>query len=251
MGNFSASVWGKGEPVVLIHGSAAADPEEVWQHQRSLGEQFQLLVLTRPGYGERPVRPRSNVEEDIQEASLCLEAKGGGHLVGLSYGGIVALGAAAHNPAVVRSLTVLEPPAFAVARGNAAVEALVERLKRPYEAVSLMTPEEFFRAFLLAFADQELPEGFTLPKDQRKGVEAMMAEPPPWELKVPLAALEVTAFPKLVVTGNWSLAFDGVADALTQRLHAERRVCEGAGHVIPNVGEALNKLLVAFWRSVG
>lgn len=247
-GDSSVIVWGQGEPVVLIHGSAAADPAFVWPQQRPLEEHYQLLFLTRPGYGERPVRPRRDVEEEVQEASLLLEAGGGGHLVGLSYGGIVALRAAARNPAVVRSLALLEPPAFAVARGNAAVEALIEKLKRPYQAVATLTPEEFLRGFLSALTDQEPPEGFTLEPAMRKGVEAMMAEPPPWELEVPLDALAATTFPKLVITGHWSPAFDVVAEVLTRRLHAHHLICEGAGHNIAMVGEALNERLVAFWQ---
>jgi pimeloyl-ACP methyl ester carboxylesterase len=248
MADSSVIVWGQGEPVVLIHPSAAADPAFVWPQQRSLAEHYQLLFLTRPGYGKRPVQPRRDVAEDIREASLLLEAKGSGHLVGLSYGGIVALGAAARNPAVVRSLTVLEPPAFAVARGNAAVEALVEQLKRPYAAVSTLTPEEFLRGFLSAFSGQEPLEGFILEPSMRKDVQAMMAEPPPWELEIPLDMLAATPFPKLVVTGNWSPAFDAVAEVLTRRLHAQHLICEGAGHNIAMVGEALNEHLMAFWQ---
>lgn len=242
------TTWGEGEPVVLLHASAAADPAFVWPEQRPLAEHYQLLFPTRPGYGKRPVRSRSDVEEDIQEVSLLLEAKGCGHLVGLSYGGIVALGAAARNPAVVRSLTVLEPPAFAVARGNAAVEALVEQLKRPYAAVSTLTPEKFLRGFLRAFSGQEPPEGFILEPSMSKDVQAMMAEPPPWELEIPLDMLAATPFPKLVVTGNWSPAFDAVAEVLTRRLHAQHLICEGAGHNIAMAGEALNEHLMAFWQ---
>lgn len=248
MGDPSVTVWGEGEPVVLLHASAAADPAFVWPLQRPLAAHYQLLFPTRPGYGKRPLRPRSDVEEDIQEAGLLLEAQGGGHLVGLSYGGLVALGVAAHHPAVVRSLTLLEPPAFAVARGNPAVEALIERLKRPYEARAMLTAEEFLRRFLRALADQEPPEDFTLSPAMRKDIKAMMAEPPPWELDVPLDAVAATAFPKLVVTGNWSPAFDAVAEVLTSRLQAQHLICAGAGHNLAMGGAALNEQLAALWR---
>ncbi len=248
MEDSSVTVWGEGEPVVLLHGSTAADPALVWAQRRPLAKHYQLFFPTRPGYGKRPVQQRLDVEEDIQEVCLLLEAKDGAHLVGLSYGGIVALGAAARHPAVVRSLTVLEPPAFAVARGNPAVEALIERLKRPYEAGAMLAAEEFLRRFLSALADQEPPEGFTLSPSMRKDVEAMMAEPPPWEVDVPLDALAATSFPKLVVTGNWSPAFDAVAEVLTRRLLAQHLICEGAGHNFSMIGEVLNERLAAFWR---
>src|SRR5689334_14313128 len=104
----SVIVWGQGEPVVLLHASAAADPAFVWPHQRPLAAQYQLLFPTRPGYGGRPVRPRRDLQQDVQEAGRLLEEKGGGHLVGLSYGGLVALDVAARYLALVRSLAVLE-----------------------------------------------------------------------------------------------------------------------------------------------
>jgi pimeloyl-ACP methyl ester carboxylesterase len=188
------------------------------------------------------------VHEDVQEAGRILEATGGGHLVGLSYGGLVALGVAARFPTVVRSLAVLEPPVFAVARGNVAVERLIEQLQQPYAAVATLTPEQFLRSFLRVLADQEPPEGFTLAPAMRKDVEAIMAEPPPWEVDVPLDLVAATTFPKLVITGNWSPAFDAVAEVLTRRLQAQHLICAGAGHNIAALGDALNEHLVALWR---
>ncbi len=65
-----AIVWGEGEPVVLIHGSGDTDPAYVWNNQHPLAQRYQLLVLTRPGYGEHPVLPRTDVKEDVQENIL-------------------------------------------------------------------------------------------------------------------------------------------------------------------------------------
>jgi hypothetical protein len=60
-------VWGKGELVKLVHGSGYTDPTFVWSHQRPLAERHQLLVVTRPGYGQRPITPRTHVDQDVQE----------------------------------------------------------------------------------------------------------------------------------------------------------------------------------------
>ncbi|MBA2678000.1 MAG: alpha/beta hydrolase [Ktedonobacteraceae bacterium] len=116
-------VWGEGEPVVLVHGSGDTDPTFVWSHQRPLAELYQLLVVTRPGYGQRPISERQHVEQDVQEILSLLDHYGGGHLVGFSYGGLITLLVAERQPALIRSLTVIEPPALAVARGNELVEA--------------------------------------------------------------------------------------------------------------------------------
>ena len=71
----------------------------------------------------------------------------------------------------------------------------------------------------------------------------------PWEAQIPLDALAVTAFPKLVVSGGHSSAFDGVCDVLEARLSAQRAVLTGAGHSIPTLGQPVNELLAKFWTT--
>ena len=60
-----------------------------------------------------------------------------------------------------------------------------------------------------------------------------MVERAPWEAEIPFAGLAEASFPKLVVSGAHSEAFDAVCDVLEQRLGAERVVLPGAGHSIP------------------
>ena len=239
--------WGQGEPVVLVHGSGDTDPAFVWNNQRPLAERYQLLVITRPGYGEQPVVSRETVAQDVGELLALLQSKGGGHLVGYSYGGSIALMAAARRPDLIRSLAVIEPPAFAAARGHPAVEEQINKLKTAYEPERPLTTEEFLIRFMRAF-DQDIPDTFILPPEDCKGIEAMRAEPAPWLLEIPLEALEATSFPKLVISGNWHPAFEAVADVLTQRLQAEHIVCEGNGHYILDTGERINQHLDAFLR---
>lgn len=241
-------VWGAetlGTPVVLVHGSGDPQPAFVWQHQRPLAERYRLLVVTRPGYGERSVVPRGDVARDVREIGDLLKEVGGAHMVGYSYGGSVAMIAAAAETELVRSLTVIEPPAFAVARGNAAVEDLIAGLKRAYEPERPLPTDAFLVRFMKCL-DSSFPDTIALPPEARKGIEAMRAEPAPWELTIPLDALAATRFPKLVVSGNWSLAFEVVADVLTQRLRARRVVIEGGGHYILDTGERVNRALEAF-----
>src|SRR5215469_11511319 len=133
MQNMPVVVWGEGEPVVLVHGSGDTDPTFVWSQQRPLADRYRLLVVTRPGYGSRPVIPRPPVEQDVQEILALLAAQGGGHLVGFSYGGLIALLVAGRQPALIRSLTLIEPPAFAIARGNARVEQVMAQARPAYE----------------------------------------------------------------------------------------------------------------------
>jgi len=58
------------------------------------------------------------------------------------------------------------------------------------------------------------------------------------------------SFPKLVISGNHSPAFEAVCDALTARLRARRAHVTGAGHATPGTGHAFNDTLEAFIRTV-
>ena len=53
-------------------------------------------------------------------------------------------------------------------------------------------------------------------------------------------------FPKLVVSGGHSPAFDAVCDFLTDHLRAARAVVAGRGHSAPRTGEPFNERLRAF-----
>jgi len=169
----------------------------------------------------------------------------GAHLVGFSYGGIVALVAAARRPELVRSLTVIEPPALGVVRGNPAADAQVDGLSR-FEPPPLgKTPEEFWADFRRLMG-QQVPAHIDLSPIERKAVEAHMAEAPPWTIAIPLDALAATSFPKLVVSGDWNPAMNAVADIITARLNAERFVLRGWYHNIHRAGEPFNQRLDAF-----
>ena len=51
-----------------------------------------------------------------------------------------------------------------------------------------------------------------------QGARTLMVERYPSEAEIPLDALAATPFPKLVVTGAHSAAFDAVCDVLEERL---------------------------------
>ena len=73
-----------------------------------------------------------------------------------------------------------------------------------------------------------------------------MIERVPWEAVIALEELAAATFPKLVVSGSHSEAFEAVCDALEEGLGAERQVVEGTGHSIPRApgfNEALTDFL--------
>jgi pimeloyl-ACP methyl ester carboxylesterase len=227
--------------VVLIHGSVGN--ARVWDGlRRELEPDFEVITPTRGGYPPGPLLERIDFERQAEE--LTPELGEGAHLVGHSYGGVIALLIAATHPERVRSLAVSEPPAFAVARGNPEVDGLVERLAELFEH-GPREPRAFGERFLtLVGSEMALPD--PLPPGLEQGIRALMAERMPSEAEIPLDEVAAAPFPKLVVSGAHSAAFDAVCDVLAERLGARGAVLPGAGHSIqraPGYGDVLRRFL--------
>jgi pimeloyl-ACP methyl ester carboxylesterase len=229
--------------LVLVHGSVR-NGDVSWAEQQPLVGDFELVVLNRPGFPPGPPIERVDFEEHATWVAERL--RGGDHLCGHSYGGVVSLYAAAKADRLA-SLTVVEPPAFAVAAGRPEADAFSASLQSlwsdgPRDARSFLA--EFYA--LVAGRAVDLPD--PLPPDLQQGAEALMAERGPWEARPPVDELRVAQFPKLVVTGGWSLAFEAVGDVLEERLPAQRAVLPGMGHNPQLLGAAFNDVLRAFVR---
>lgn len=234
---------GSGPPVLLVHG-AVTGARLTWREQLVLAERWELHLVDRPGFGASPPVERVDFEVD---APLVAELLGrGAHLVGHSYGGVVSLLAAVRRPERVRSLTVIEPPAFAVARGQRPVERFVADAQTLW-AEAPEEPERFLRRFLALVGSK--PIRGRLKPELERGARLLRAERGPWEAEIPLEALAATRFPKLVVSGGHHAAFDAVCDVLVQRLGAERAAFPGAGHSVQRAGAPFNARLEAFLRS--
>jgi pimeloyl-ACP methyl ester carboxylesterase len=252
------TVRGHGEPLLLIHGSLTGDPAvDDWREQASLAEHYQLRMVARRGYFKSPDRPAGyGFEAESDDLAALLSA--GSHVVGHSYGGFLALLTAAKRPHAVRSLTLIEPSALSVARGDPDLEALISRLTPVTAAAPQMSAEQYLLAFRRAL--RGLPPEAPLELSEqdrreladpvaRRGIEAARLEQPQWEAAISLAALAAAPFPKLVVSGGWSRAFEAICAELERRLPAERSVIGGAGHAVQMVGEPFNQRLLTFLRT--
>ena len=216
------------ERLVLVHGSVVGGGG-TWAGQRALADRFELLVVDRPGFPPNPPVDRVDFESDATLVAGLLRA--GDHLVGHSYGGVIALRAAAGRPELLRSLTVLEPPATRVAAGDPAVDAFAEAGSELYAAGATSDPEAFLRRFLAAVGSEFDPPT-PLPPELAQGARALAVERGPWEAEIPLDVLAAASFPKLVVSGAHHPAFDAICDVLERELPAERVVLPGYGHVV-------------------
>jgi pimeloyl-ACP methyl ester carboxylesterase len=225
---------------LLVHGSVV-NAELTWNAQKPLAERFEIVAPNRRGFPPGPDVDRVDFEDEAVWLEQFLEP--GTHLVGHSYGGVCSLFLAARRPELLRSLTVIEPPAFGVARGVPAADEFSARVEEHWTD-GPRDPGEFLRGFL-ALVGSSTPAGNFTP-ELLQGARTLMVERPPSEAVIPFDLLARTPFPKLVVSGGHSAAFEAVCDVLEERLGAERAVLPGAGHSVQRLGEPFNELLTSF-----
>lgn len=233
---------GSGPAVVLVHGSIV-DATRTWRHQRALAERWTLVIPNRPGFGRSPPLSRGDFE---LEAPAITELLGdAAHLVGHSYGAVIALLAATARPRAVRSLVVSEPGLLRLAAGDPAVDAMITQGEQLYATGRSIPPAQFLRLFRAGVhSAHETPD--ELPAWLEHGVRLAARERPPWDAEVPFTDLAEATFPKLVISGGHSSVFEAVCDILAQRIGAERAIVAGRGHTIPTTGAVYNTLVDDF-----
>jgi len=257
MPGLHVDVAGSGTPAVLVHGSFSFGAL-AFSEQRPLAAEFELHVVDRRGFGRSPEGAGAvDFEAEAPEIAALLDPHA--HLLGHSYGAIVCMFAAALRPEAVRSLTVVEPPAFGLVRGDPAVDLLVERLRAHKRDGAGLGEEEYLRGFLDAWGFDLGPPP-RLNDTARRSVRRSVGERSPHEAEIPFAALAHAGFPVLVARGAWDAvpasarevgghAFIAVCDVVAARLDAEVAVFPGAAHQPQLSGEPFNRRVAEFWRS--
>jgi pimeloyl-ACP methyl ester carboxylesterase len=214
----NVTTWGdRGAPVVLVHGSFTWG-EEAWVQQRELADHYRLLVVDRCGHGHSPGSGRFGFEEQADDISDLLGESS--HLVGSSFGAVLALVVAQREAPRIRSLTVIEPPAWSLARGDPAVEEQLTGFSMTAAEAEMLGPDVAFSRFLEGIGVEPLESALT--DMDRKNTAASFKQPPLLEAPISLEQLHSLHRPLLVVSGG--------TQAATQRFRNRRlayqRVCE-------------------------
>lgn len=244
--------WGDGGPrVVMVHGGAqgsATGGERNFQNQKRLADDgWQLIVPDRPGHGKSPDPGRPD-DAEADGAWVAELLDGGAHLVGHSFGGCVALAAAAKRPEAVRSLTLIEPAMHKLAISDPAVRKFM--LRMPLASLFSFSPAaKAARILTILGIPPEIRGRSDKEELSRLGKALSRGKLPSKEtLERELGIINRSGIPLLVVTGGWSEAFDATG---------ERAAALGGGwHVVVNsphhfpqiVSEEFNKVLVGFMK---
>lgn len=237
--------WGSGPEVVLVHGVLLGG-REAWREQRELTSRWALRAPDRPGHGKSPDARQDFEPESALIADQLLDRPV--HLVGVSYGAIVAMLAAVRQPDNVRSLTVVEPPATRVARGNPVVDAwdaqIAELLAHTGDDQELLGS-----FFSLVGVPMAVPD--PVPDPLARGAAALRGARHPGEAVLPLAELAAADFQILVITGDHMPEYEIIGDTIAEATGAERAKVPGMGHLVPDMGPPFNARLEAFLLTSG
>jgi len=245
--------WGlSGTKVVLVHGGVQGSKQSGVAHfsaQEQLVKQgYEILVPDRPGHGRSPAPNRPD-DAEADGGWLAKLLGDGAHLVGLSFGGCVALSATSRRPTAVKSLTLIEPGMQALAIDKLPVLLLLLRmiatLKFSFSA------EQRIKKFSKLMHIPDAMGGTIRSKDEYDAMGraiSVMKVPTKALLERQLSQLRQAGIPLLVVTGGWSAGVDVTADVVA-KLGGGKRVTIPSPHHFPQlISDAFNDLLVQFMR---
>ncbi len=141
-------VWGDGEPVLLLHLSGLADGlARPLCGQPELASRYRLIHYHRRGYvgstvGTQPLTVARQVADAVALLKhLRVQAA---HIVGHSYGGLIALQLALDCPEMVNSLALLEPALRAVPSGQAGLQRVMAPMMKAYASGDKRAAVELF-----------------------------------------------------------------------------------------------------------
>ena len=244
---------GAGDVVVLLHSSGMSSRQ--WGPLvRALSGTHRVIAPDFVGAGRSPPLPPGaafTFHDDVDVVARLVGDVGRFHLVGHSYGGLVALQLALQMPARVRSLALYDPVAFGVlhdaARGADGEMAPVERALAD-EAIG--GTDAWFQVFVDwwngAGAWRALPEAqraafLAVGRKVYLEVSSLLRD------RTPASAYAVVAAPALLLTGaRTPPAARRVGEVLAGTFGTTLRTIEGAGHMGPIThADVVNALVAA------
>jgi pimeloyl-ACP methyl ester carboxylesterase len=246
--------WGDaGSRIVLVHGSAQGSSvggENHFAGQEALAEGgWQLVLPDRPGHGGSPAISRPD-DFELDGAWVADLLGDGAHLVGHSYGGLVALAAAALRPERVLSLTLIEGAMQALAMDDPRTLAYARRLGEAMSGATSLADLAIRFSTLAGIPDEIRGHRGEAELAAVGKALTQIKLPTPERIRQLVAAVAENRLPLLVVTGGWNPGIEGSSDAAARIGQGRREVIESPHHFPQNHAPvAFNNLLVEFMTS--
>jgi pimeloyl-ACP methyl ester carboxylesterase len=242
--------WGdRGNPrVVLVHGGTPQGGAVAFAAQQELEKRWHLVLPDRPAHGETPREGREDFERDAALLAPLLDDAS--HLVGHSYGGVVALYMAVSRPTAVRSLTLIEPPAFCFAPDDLAVVEMARANRELFEQPPDDPVVMVNTFFGLVGIDMQLPD--SAPTELAQAIaQTLMDIRGPDEAQIDADALSAGGYPIQVLTSGRTAGFEGIAEKIAEQTGGRHIVVPDTDHTVQNAGTPVNQLLESFWTTAG
>ena len=241
--------WGTSGPrVVLVHGgtqgTSSAGHRNFAAQQVLGGDGWQLVVPDRPGHGRSPDPGRPD-DADADAVWVADLLGAGAHLLGHSYGGLVAVAAAARRPGAVRSLVLIEPALFAVATSSGAVKKQLAKM-----AATMILPFSPRARATRMMRYLGIPDVFALTDDDLTALGTSLKRgrfPKPSAIEAWLSTIRVAGIPVLVVSSGSNAAFAAMGDIVAAKLGGRHVVVPIEHHFPQWNADAFNPLIATFW----
>ena len=242
--------------VLMLHAGASSGAQ--WTgYARGLGPAVRTLAPDLHGHGATPLRPGitpANAIDRMVDDLLPVAEVDRFHLVGHSFGGLLAIAMALRVPGRILSLTAVEPACFDALRVGAP-QALHDRSRAEVDALlGLVERGDHELAMQVVLARWGMDRWDQLSAPQQATLVALapvllgvgLAAAMRWRYE-PAQLARLAAVPTLLVDGERSTEVAmPISEALRAAVPGARRVCiEGAGHMLPITHRgALRRLLL-------
>ena len=238
---------GKGVPVVLVHG-AVGDYRTWTGEMADFASRYHVIAYSlRSHYPNTWTDGPYNAQVHTADLVALLQALNMGpvHLVGHSYGGLMAAVVAREHPELVRSLVLAEPSLNGLIAANDNAKAQLAQVGVVMKTAQGLVQKGELEQAVIAFIDfvNAPGGGFKgIPEFYRNGMlqnastaKPLLASPPPPSFTCDDAKTMTVA--TLLVEGQLTHEFRRMVNAELQRClpHAERTVVPGAAHPLEMV----------------
>lgn len=232
---------GRGEPLVLLHGGVG--DYRSWDLQiDEFSKNYRVISYSRRYHFPNKNTPHSKYKAAITEAedlaallrALKIERV---HLVGHSYGGLIALIFAVKHPEAVRSLVLSEPPAHQLVRdlpgGETLYRDFMNAMKSVVEAFKQGNDRKamgIFSAVLGRDLDKLPPPLIERTMQNALAIRAINESPEPFP-KISKKKLRRLKIPTLIITGANTVGIHKLVDQELVRL-----IPDVKEYIVPNAG---------------